>query len=244
MVDIHTHILPGIDDGARDLQEALALLAMEQATGVSRIFLTPHYNPEKTAPEAFLSAREDAWLRLTAALDPQTAPQLRLGAEVRFCPPLLDMDLKPLTLGGSDYLLLELAGQSCPPYLPQVTEQFLQKGIVPVFAHVERYAFFRQNPSLLKRLTALGALAQISAGALFDRQDQRFSQACLQHNLAQVVASDAHRTTGRKPCMDLLRRLSEEVQELHRTFSESVWENEVVPYTHISTVKKTFWGYR
>lgn len=244
MVDIHTHILSGIDDGARDLQEALALLAMEQATGVTRIYLTPHFNPEKTSAEAFLSARQQAWQHLTAALDPHSGLQLRLGAEVRFCPQLLELDLNALTLGDSDYLLLELAGQSCPPYLPQVTEQFLQKGIVPVFAHVERYAFFRQDPALLQRLINLGALAQVSAGALFDRQDRQFSQACLRHNLAQLVASDTHRTTGRKPCMDLLRRLPEEVQELHRAFSETIWENEVVPYTHISTVKKTFWGYR
>ena len=244
MVDLHTHILPGIDDGARDLQEALSMLAMEQATGVSRIFLTPHFNPEKTSTEAFLSAREDAWLRLTAALDPGTAPQLRLGAEVRFCPQLLDMDLKPLTLGSSDYLLLEPAGQTCPPNLLQITDRFLRRGIVPVFAHVERYAFFRQNPSLLKRLTDLGALAQVTAGALFDRQDQRFSQACLQHNLAQLVASDAHRTVGRKPCMDLVNNLPEPVRQLHRAFSEAVWDNEVAPYVSASVTKKTFFGYR
>ncbi len=244
MVDLHTHILPGIDDGARDLPEALSMLSMERAAGVNRIFLTPHFNPERTGPEAFLSAREQAWLQLTSAPEALKNMQFRLGAEVRFCPQLLDMDLKPFTLGGSDYVLLELAGQSCPPNLLQITGNFLQKGIVPVFAHVERYGFFRQDPMQLKHLIDLGALAQVSAGALFDRQDRQFSQACLRHNLAQIVASDAHRTSGRKPCMELLNRLPEDVQQFHHAFSEAVWEGEVAPYVHVSTPKNTFWGYR
>lgn len=244
MVDIHTHILPGIDDGARDLQESLALLAMEKATGVDRIYLTPHYHPERTDPDAFLSTREQAWKMLSSVLEPDTAAIIRLGAEVRFCPQLLQLDPKALTLGESDYLLLELSGQSCPPYLLQITEQFLQKGIVPIFAHVERYAFFRQDPMLLQRLVNLGALAQVSAVALFDRQDRHFSQACLRHNLAQLVASDTHRTTGRKPCMDLLRRMPEEAQLLHQACSEAIWFNEMPPYIHADTMKKTFWGYR
>lgn len=244
MIDIHTHILPGMDDGAANLTEAQALLAMEWDSGVDRLFLTPHYNPETTPSETFLAARERAWSALQAELRPDERTRIRLGAEVRFCPQLLSQDLRCLTLGDSDYLLLELAGHSYPPYLLRTAEDLLQKGIVPILAHVERYPFFRQEPTLLDRLVHLGVLAQVSAGALFRREDHRFSQACLQHNLVQLVASDAHHATGRKPCMDQLQKLPETVQQLHHTFSNAIWENEMVPYVHTTIVKKTFFGYR
>ena len=244
MIDIHTHILQGMDDGAASLREAQALLEKEWDTGVDRLFLTPHYNPETTAPDTFLTARETAWAALKAELRPEEADRIRLGAEVRFCPQLLSTDLKHLTLGGSDYLLLELAGQSFPPYLLQTAEKLLRKGIVPVLAHVERYAFFRHDPALLKQLTDLGVLAQVSAHTLFSREDHRFSQACLQHRLVQLVASDAHRMTGRKPCMDQVKKLPESILRMHHAFTEAIWENEVSPYIHTTIVKKTFFGYR
>lgn len=244
MIDIHTHILPGMDDGARDLQEALSLLAMQWASGVDRMYLTPHFHPDRTDPAAFLSAREQAWRILSSALDPDSAANIRLGAEVRFCPQLLHLDLRQFTLGDSDYLLLELAGQSSPPYLLQTLQMLLEQGIIPVLAHVERYRFFRQEPTLLKQLADLGVLAQVSAGALFDRSDRHFSQACLQHRLAQLVASDTHRTTGRSPCMELLKMLPEEMQQLHHACAEAIWSNEMPPYIHAGTIKKTFIGYR
>ena len=244
MIDLHCHILPGIDDGAKNVSEAEAMLTAQRASGVSRMFLTPHFNPEEKSMDTFLAAREKAWEVLTSLLDPQEKSCLRLGAEVRYNQELLSLDLKKLTLGGSDYLLLELPGHRYPTYAVQIMEQLLAKGMVPVLAHVERYTYFRKEPELLKRLVDLGALAQVSAQPLFDKRDENFSLACLRHGLAQIVASDAHNTTDRKPCMELLQKLPTELRQLHKMFTEAVWENDVPPYVRTTDVKKTLFGYR
>lgn len=244
MIDLHCHILPGIDDGAKDVSEAKTMLAIQQASGVESLCLTPHFYPEDKSIETFLTERNRAWEALCAVLAPQEKEQIRLGAEVRYCEQLLSLDLRSLTLGQSDYLLLELPGRRYPAYAVQIIEELLGKGITPVLAHVERYAYFREEPELLKRLIDLGALAQVSAKTLFDKRDRNFSMACLQHGLVQIVASDAHNITTRKPCMELLRKLPMELQQLHDAFTVAVWENELPPYIRASTVKKTFFGYR
>ena len=244
MIDLHCHILPGVDDGAKDISEAKSMLAMQQASGVESLCLTPHFYPEDKSIETFLTERESAWADLCAVLAPQEKKQIRLGAEVRYCEQLLSLDLRSLTLGQSDYLLLELPGCRYPAYAVQIIEELLDKGITPVLAHVERYAYFREEPELLKRLTDLGALAQVSAQALFDKRDRNFSVACLQHGLAQIVASDAHNETTRKPNMEILQKLPQELQQLHNTFTAAVWENELPPYMRATTVKNSIFGYR
>lgn len=244
MIDIHCHILPGIDDGAKDAAEAGAMLAKQRAAGVDAMYLTPHFYPEIQPLGTFLAEREKAWEDFSRMLESQERSGIRLGAEVRYCRELLSMDLRKVTLGKSDYLLLELPGHRYPAYMVQAMEQFLEKGLIPILAHVERYACFREEPELLKQLVDLGVLAQVSATALFDRRDRNFSQACLDHGLAQIVASDAHNTAGRSPSMELLRKLPEELQKLHAAFSGSVWENELPPYIRATNIKKTFFGYR
>lgn len=244
MIDLHCHILPGMDDGARELREAVGMLQMERASGVDRLFLTPHFYPEEESPDDFLSRRESAWEALCTVLTPQERKGIRLGAEVRYCEKLLALDLRKLTLGDSDYLLLELPGLRYPTYVVQIMEELLGRGLIPVLAHVERCAYFREEPELLKRLVDLGVLAQVSALALFDRRDKHFSIACLRHGLAQLVSSDAHSTTDRKPCMELVQRLPVELQQRYEVFAEAVWDNELPDYFRAGNVKKTFFGYR
>lgn len=241
MIDIHCHILPGVDDGAKDLSEAKAMLTAQQAAGIDRLFVTPHFYPEEMTMDDFLTARENAWAQLGTL---EELPQIRLGAEVRYCRQLLDLDLKKVTLGDSDYLLLELPVRSYPAFAVQIVEALQGAGIIPIFAHVERCAYFREDPQLLKRLVNLGALAQVSAVSLIDRKDQNFAWACLKHNLAQLIASDAHNMTGRKPCMEVLEHLPEEICQLHKACSEAVWNNELIPYMQATALKKTFFGYR
>jgi protein-tyrosine phosphatase len=244
MIDLHCHILPGIDDGAKDVAEARAMLDQQRAAGVTRMVLTPHFHPEAESPDAFLSTRDKAWNILSTVLTAQEKELIRLGAEVRYCPGLLSMDLRRLTLGDSDYLLLEMPEQDYPAYTVQVAERLMGNGLIPVLAHVERCAYFRREPELLKRLVDLGVLTQVSLRALFDKRDQNFSAACLGSGLAQLVASDAHNLSHRRPCMELLAKLPRESQLLHEATAEAVWENELPPYFRADNIKKTFFGYR
>lgn len=244
MIDLHCHILPGIDDGAKDVNEAKDILSMQRASGVQRFFMTPHFYPEEKTLNSFLTEREKACKKLCDMLVPQEKMQIRLGAEVRYCELLLSLNLQKLTLGESDYLLLELPNRRYPAYLTRFVEELLSRGLIPILAHVERYAYFREEPALLKSLVDLGVLAQVSAQALFDKRDKNFSIACLCHGLAQIVASDVHNFTDRKSCMAEIRKLPEELQQLHDAITSAVWENELPPYFCVTTLKKTFFGYR
>lgn len=243
MIDLHTHILPGIDDGAENLQESIAMIGMERTSGVNKLFLTPHFYPEEADLPDFLSVRSQSWSSLKDSLGDENMHQIRLGAEVRYCPQLLSLELSQLTLEHSSYLLLELPGQWYPAYLPETMEKLLEDGFFPILAHVERCSYFRNEPALLKRLADMGVLAQVSAGALFDRKDRKFSLACLEHHLAQIVASDAHNTGSRKPCMELLKKIPEELQQFHHKITGAVWDNEVTPYFRTSDIRKSVFHY-
>lgn len=244
MIDIHCHILPGVDDGAKDLQEARAMLAAELTSGVDKLFMTPHFYPDEVSVDDFLLTRENAWAQMKTDLIGKEQQQIRLGAEVHYCRQLLDLDLRKVTLGDSDYLLLELPSWNYPAFAVQIVEELQGDGIIPILAHVERCSYFREDSQLLKRLVDMGALAQVSAAALNDRKDKNFARACLEHHLAQIVASDAHNMTGRKPCMDLMNRLPEALRQQYAMCSEAVWNNELTPYIRATAVKKAFFGYR
>lgn len=244
MIDIHCHLLPGIDDGAPSADVSMAMLAMQRKLGVERMFLTPHFYPEDMAQEDFLAARAASWEAFSAGLEESDKDRIRLGAEVRYCPQLLRLDLQQLTLADTSYLLLELPSRQYPPYLVQSVEQLLGRGVLPILAHVERCLYFRKEPALLKRLVDLGALAQVSAASLFDRRDKNFAKACLDHQLVQMVASDAHDASRRPPNLDQCSRLGEDSRQLHEAVTEAVWDNELPNYFRPTLVKKTIFGYR
>lgn len=244
MIDIHTHILPELDDGANSVEEARSMLMLQRQQGVDRIFLTPHFYPEEMALETFLHERGISWNRLVEELDPEALAGLRLGAEVHYSPNLLQLDVRRLTLGASDYLLLEFSHHRYPVYIEEVISELQEQGIIPILAHVERFPYFRREPQLLAKLMDLGCLGQVSAGALFHRRDNGFARACLEHDLAQIVASDAHNLTGRTPCMKEVSRLPDHLRDKIDVFSQVIWEDAVPPPVRPSQVRKGIWGYR
>ena len=243
MIDFHTHILPGVDDGARSEEESIAMLRRQRRSAVDRICLTPHFYPGHQTLEGFLDQRTEAWERLCRCMEGETFPELRLGAEVHYSPDILQMDLRQLTLGDTDYLLLELPHGRYPAYIVQVIQKMMEEGLTPILAHVERFPYFRKDPSLLKRLIDLGALGQVSADTLHLRLDKGFSKACLYCGLAHVVGSDAHNTTDRKPCMGEVQQLPEQLQQEIEIFGEAVWDNEMPPYFRTSIPKKNLFGH-
>ncbi len=195
MTDLHTHILPGMDDGAKTPEDARELIGLELENGVTRIALTSHFSWERETEEEFLQRRERAFRQLL-----QVAPagvELKRGCEVYYSPAMLQADLKSLCLEGTGVLLLELPLLSRPPHLDMVLEELQIRGIVPLIAHVERYAYVRRDPRLLARWIELGALIQVNAQSVID--GDAFVRRLLKWGLVQVVASDAHSAAHRPP---------------------------------------------
>lgn len=195
MTDLHTHILPGMDDGAKTLSDARELLALELENGAVRIALTSHYSCELESVGDFLLRREEAFRQLE-----QVCPaglELKRGCEVYYSPALLQMELRELCLEGTGILLLELPLLTRPPHLELVLEELQLRGIMPLIAHVERYAYVRRDPALLAQWIDRGALIQVNAQSVLDGDG--LTMKLLRWGLAQVVASDAHSAAHRPP---------------------------------------------
>jgi len=201
MIDIHCHILHGIDDGPETLEESLALCRVAAADGVRTIVATPHYKPgtyEWSGPKVL-----DAVSLLGAAARAEGL-DLRIlsGAEVSVFPELPSV-LEAggqLMLNQGIYFLVEFRPHAIPANSEAFLADFLKSGLVPVIAHPERNAWFVNHPEVLFPLVKRGVLLQITAASLtggLGPQARDFSVYLLRHNLAHVIASDAHNLDDR-----------------------------------------------
>lgn len=233
MTDLHTHILPGMDDGARDLPSALALLEQEARQNVRNVALTSHYHCEAESVDDFLARREQAFSEFRAAAP--AGMDLKQGCEVFFSPTLTAVDATALCLEGTNYLLLELPILQKPAFLREVLLHLRSLGLVPLIAHVERYAYVRRAPTLLADWIDLGALIQVSSGSLTGR-DGAFVRKLIKWGLVHVLASDAHSVSYRpadlKTGLDAVSRSlgAEKARELEQN-AGLIFAGERVPKT-------------
>ena len=150
MTDLHCHILPGIDDGAKDVSVSLELLHKEYEDGVRNIAFTSHFNSERTTVEAFLEKRAAAYARLTEALKEEPMDfRFKLGSEVYFSPKLCELDAKALCMGDTAYMLIEFPTTHKPHFIKQTLYALQEQGILPLIAHIERYPYVLDDPTLL-----------------------------------------------------------------------------------------------
>ncbi len=203
MIDIHLHILPGIDDGPETIQESLALAKALVAEGIHSAIATPHFNdefPRRSASEILSRVYE-----LQQALDSYQIPlRLFAGHEALIKPGLVE-DIQTgrlATLNGSRFLLLELWNTGWIPETERVIFELRAFGVVPIIAHPERYRAIQQDPERLGSLLRLGALAQLTASSLIGyagNTTRRTAETLLKKQLIYCVASDAHGLNKRPP---------------------------------------------
>lgn len=202
MTDLHTHILPGMDDGAPNAETALQMLAMEKKQGVSTVALTPHFYRDREHVSDFLIRRANAMEQLQNALKKETHPRLILAAEVAYVPGMADwQELEALCYSGTKTLLVE------PPMTPWNDEMFRQlyaiewrRGITPMIAHIDRY-FEGQKKTHIERLLEMGFPVQVSTVSLL-RFLGRGRMISLLTDFNAILVSDCHNTTTRPPHWD------------------------------------------
>lgn len=203
MTDLHCHILPGMDDGAADVDVSLKLLEKEYRDGVRQIAFTSHFNFERTTIEEYTRYREQAYQRLTEAVA-QTDMKFdfKLGAEVFFSPGLVEIDAKPLCIGDTAYMLIEFPTTHRPHFIRETFRHLNNEGIIPLIAHVERYSYVMEDPRILYEWIAAGAYAQTNAGAILkgDKASKRILQ-FIQWDLVHVLSTDTHSPDKRPPRM-------------------------------------------
>ena len=195
MIDLHTHILPAIDDGARTLDDALSMAELFVAEGITTVAATPHVRDDyPTSADMMLSAVGD----LQRALESERIDLTVLpGAEIAMdWIPRLGSELPRLTLAGSGrYILVETPYDGWPAELVEQLLQLRRSGYVPVLGHPERNPQVQASPSLLAPLVSGGMLVQVTAASLDGRLGSRSQKTALElivSGLAHLVASDAH----------------------------------------------------
>lgn len=220
MIDLHAHLLPGVDDGAETEQEALAMAVAAAEGGTAAMILTPHQRHPRWPNEDVSGLRERFAKFKTAA---GSALRLELGAELYVDSTLLD-DVEAgavLPLAGSRYLLLEFP----PPAVGsarEIVHELAIGGWRPVLAHPERVAPWAEDPTLILRLADVGALVQLTAMSItgdFGARAERCSRVLLDHGCVHFVASDAHGVLRRPPPLararaEIAQRCGEEVATL------------------------------
>ena len=229
MIDIHTHILPGIDDGARDAETAAAMLRMMKAQGVDVIGATPHYYCLDCTPEEHRAKAEKAYGTLlrtwenTPAEEPGPLPEIRIGAEIYLAESLQAVQ-KPecLKLSGTDLMLFELPFTGFTRWIPAVTELVASraKGI-PLFAHIDRYIrlYGRKVTDALESIP--GAAFQFNSDAFDDRAALKYMYSLINRGFTVFFASDCHGAHRRPP--DLGKQLPALEKKLTKKFSADVF---------------------
>ena len=215
--DIHTHILPGIDDGAENTDISLRLIASEKEMGVTDLVLTPHFNMSDITLEDFLSRRAEAFAKLSERLketDAFSDMRFHLAAEVRYDPHLIKLDLEKLCIGNTSYLLLETTG-SFPFNFENTLSFMLSHGITPILAHIERYEYLRSDIPLLERLIDSGVLLQCNASSVFGKNRSSTVIKLIKRGYVDLLASDCHSPVYRPPNLfEAYKKLKKESERL------------------------------
>jgi protein-tyrosine phosphatase len=203
-VDLHTHVIPGVDDGAPDLESALEALRLLFDDGVTSVAATPHLNASKLTGKR-RSLADGAWPELLAAVR-ERVPGLGLyrGFEIQLDTPELDLSDAELRLAGSRFALVEFMAFSVPPGSIETLAGITAAGHVPILAHPERYWGYDRAFSLVPQWRAAGALLQLNGGSLLGEYGERIrgvAHRFLREGWVDIIASDNHGRPDRRPSL-------------------------------------------
>ncbi len=190
MIDLHSHLLPGVDDGSKSVEQSLRVLDAMREAGVTAVCLTPHHSVGRLS-SGLPASHEPAFVALSAAAPKEIV--LHRGVELmldRPVPPDI-RDLPGLTLGGTRHILVEFTSQVAIPAATNALHQIVQAGLIPVLAHPERYR--AATPQAVAQWKAVGALMQVDANTLLTGRGRgQRARELLAYGLADIIAADNH----------------------------------------------------
>lgn len=235
MIDLHSHILPELDDGAQSLRESIAMARMAVESGITVMAATPHCADDR-AREVYA-----AWKLLRQALKENEIPLTLLpGMEIFGTADTARLlrEKKLFTLNGSRYPLIEFAFTSDGREETKILHSVRKAGYRPVVAHPERYSYVQDNPKFINLWHRMGCLVQVNRGSLMGRFGTRAEELAFElvdRGFAVAVASDAHSPHARTPWMEDVRQLLQEeisplcAQALLRDIPKMILKNEKIP---------------
>ena len=196
--DIHSHLIPNIDDGARSIAESAKMLQILKDEGVDNILATPHFYPSRSSLDSFLAKRSASFDALLAEAEGKDLPAIHLGCELYYYRGMADFaDLAKLRIEGTDYILIELPyGGVSDTTLDDILNFSINYGLTPIFAHLERFGIFKGFKKAVAFVEAGNALAQVNAYSFFDKRLKKYAAHLAKKNLISFLGSDLHSPEG------------------------------------------------
>lgn len=252
MIDLHCHILPGIDDGANNLEESILMAEKAIEQGITHVLCTPHHNNGK-----YRNSKTKV-ISLVASLQKEfTKRNLPLmlfeGQEVRITGDLIQeiQQGEILFIDREDtYFLIEFPTLEVPLYAEKLFFELSELGKVPIIVHPERNAYFRKDPNRLLPFLERGCLTQLTAPSYvgrFGKDIQKTAKMMVKHNLVQMVASDAHGITKRpfylKECYEAITKdFGVEKADLMKQVTSNLINGEAISYPMYVEIRKKKFG--
>ena len=202
IIDFHSHVLPGVDDGSHSLEESIAMLRMEAEQGVSHVIATPHFYPRHDTPEDFLRKRREAEDLLREEMKKHSdLPALSVGAEVYYFPGISNSEaMAELTIDHKKCILIEMP---TPPWSDAMYREleglYTKQGLIPIVAHVDRYLGRFRTFGIPQRLAELPVLVQANAEFFLQKSTSAMAFRMLKQNSIHLLGSDCHNLDSRKP---------------------------------------------
>jgi protein-tyrosine phosphatase len=203
MVDIHSHILPGVDDGSKSMEQTIQMLQIAHKEGIDCIIATPHYkincnNPDIEELKGKLLLVMDEAKKIDEKFD------VKLGNEIYYSNTIFEHlnEGKALTLANTRYVLVEFSTTEAYQNIKQGLHQLLMNGYLPVLAHVERYDCLYRNYQGIYKLIGLGAYMQMNISSLNGRlwsKRTKFCRKLIKYGLVHLLATDTHSDSERSP---------------------------------------------
>ncbi len=200
MVDFHSHILPGMDDGSDSMETSLKMLELSRAQGVDTIVSTSHYYNFQESIDDFIKRREAAMYKLCTYITEHDldVPEIVTAAEVRLYPEMhLEKNLDSLCIDNKKYMLLEMPYGKWSSWMFNEVYALISRGYKPIMAHVERYLGAVKEKEILEGLLSLDVYVQCNADSFIDRRKRRFVKKLIKLDRLTVIGSDCHNMGSR-----------------------------------------------
>lgn len=204
-IDIHCHVLPGVDDGAKNIDESLEMLSIMHDEGIRTVILTPHYHGGRMEPDAGkIRDRYDKLCAEAAQNEKLKDMGLYLGCEIYYYPSVTDWldEGRVFSMADSSYVLLEFGFTMEKRMIAEGVSTIVNSGYVPIIAHIERYEHLVGDLAQVDGLIEKGALVQINSECLYARHRvSSFAKKLLKEKMVHFLATDAHDTYDRAPAL-------------------------------------------
>lgn len=252
MIDMHSHIIYEVDDGAKSIEQSLQILKEAHKVGFEKIVVTPHYmegyyEKEKQEIKEKIEILKEELKKIECPIEILQGNEIYITDEIN---ELLEQD-KVSTLNNKQYVLFELPLNAEPMNLTEVIYQILEKGKTPILAHPERYPFVQRDPNQLLSLIEEGVLLQANYGSIlgqYGKESKKTIKTMLEHNMVHLLGSDVHRPNTIYPeieeAMQEIVKLAgkRKAKELTTDYPEQIITGQTVEIENPIPVKTTFFS--